>query len=189
MSMLENIQTGRENKPPRIMVYGQEGVGKSTLGASAPDPIFIQTEDGLGEIDTCKFPLAGSLSDVLAELTALRDEEHNFRTVVIDSLDWLERLIFDEVCKEFGVRISCPTLCDPTHFRMPGSSVHRILQARILEWVAISFSGALSHSRDQTWVSCIVGGCFTISATREALTFSQTNVEKETEKRNYQYQK
>ena len=69
MSMLENIQTGRENKPPRIMVYGQEGVGKSTLGASAPDPIFIQTEDGLGEIDTCKFPLAGSLSDVLAELT------------------------------------------------------------------------------------------------------------------------
>ena len=104
MSMLENIQTGRENKPPRIMVYGQEGVGKSTLGASAPDPIFIQTEDGLGEIDTCKFPLAGTLSDVLAELTALRDEEHNFRTVVIDSLDWLERLIFDEVCKEFGVR-------------------------------------------------------------------------------------
>ena len=104
MSMLENIQTGRENKPPRIMVYGQEGVGKSTLGASAPDPIFIQTEDGLGEIDTCKFPLAGSLSDVLAELTALRDEEHQFRTVVIDSLDWLERLIFDEVCKEFGVR-------------------------------------------------------------------------------------
>ena len=104
MGMLDNIQTGRENKPPRIMVYGQEGVGKSTFGASAPDPVFIQTEDGLGEIDTCKFPLAQSVGDVIAELTALRDEEHNFRTVVIDSLDWLERLIFDEVCKEFGVR-------------------------------------------------------------------------------------
>ena len=104
MGMLENIQTGRENKPPRIMVYGQEGVGKSTFGASAPAPVFIQTEDGLGEIDTCKFPLAQSVGDVIAELTALRDEEHNFRTVVIDSLDWLERLIFDEVCKEFGVR-------------------------------------------------------------------------------------
>ena len=104
MGMLENIQTGRENKPPRIMVYGQEGVGKSTFGASAPDPVFIQTEDGLGEIDTCKFPLAQSVGDVIAELTAIRDEEHNFRTVVIDSLDWLERLIFDEVCKEFGVR-------------------------------------------------------------------------------------
>ena len=104
MGMLEIIQTGRENKPPRIMVYGQEGVGKSTFGASAPAPIFIQTEDGLGEIDCCKFPLVQSVSEVIAELTALRDEDHNFRTVVIDSLDWLERLIFDEVCKEFGVR-------------------------------------------------------------------------------------
>ena len=104
MGMLEHIQTGRENKPPRIMLYGQEGVGKSTFGASAPAPIFIQTEDGLGEIDCYKFPLAQSVEDVIIELTALRDEEHNFRTVVIDSLDWLERLIFDEICKEFGVR-------------------------------------------------------------------------------------
>ena len=104
MGMLESIKSGRENKPPRIMVYGQEGVGKSTFGASAPAPIFIQTEDGLGEIDCCKFPLAQSVGDVLDSLTALRDEDHNFRTVVVDSLDWLERLIFDEVCKEFGVR-------------------------------------------------------------------------------------
>ena len=104
MGMLEHIQTGRENKPPRIMLYGQEGVGKSTFGASAPAPIFIQTEDGLGEIDCCKFPLAQSVEDVIIELTALRDEKHNFRTIVIDSLDWLERLIFDEICKEFGVR-------------------------------------------------------------------------------------
>ena len=104
MSMLESIQTGRENKPPRLMIYGQEGVGKSTLGASAPDAIFVQTEDGLGEIDCRKFPLAQNLGDVIAALTALRDEDHEFRTVVIDSLDWLERLIFDEVCKEFGVR-------------------------------------------------------------------------------------
>ena len=104
MGMMEHIQTGRENKPPRIMLYGQEGVGKSTFGASAPAPIFIQTEDGLGEIDCCKFPLAQSVEDVIIELTALRDEKHNFRTIVIDSLDWLERLIFDEICKEFGVR-------------------------------------------------------------------------------------
>ena len=70
MGMLENIQTGRENKPPRIMVYGQEGVGKSTFGASAPDPVFIQTEDGLGEIDTCKFPLAQSVGSRRASATS-----------------------------------------------------------------------------------------------------------------------
>ena len=104
MGMLENIQTGRENKPPRIMIYGREGVGKSTFGASAPGAIFVQTEDGLGEISCSKFPLAHTLSEVLDALTALRDEPHNFQTVVIDSADWLERLIFDEVCREFGVR-------------------------------------------------------------------------------------
>ena len=104
MGMLESVQSGRENKPPRIMIYGSEGVGKSTFGASAPNAIFVQTEDGLGEINCRKFPLANSLSEVLAELAALRDEPHEYLTVVIDSADWLERLIFDEVCKEFGVR-------------------------------------------------------------------------------------
>lgn len=104
MGMLENIQSGKENKPPRIMIYGSEGVGKSSYAAGAPNAIFIQTEDGLGEIDCRKFPLANSLSEVIAELTALRDEAHEFLTVVIDSADWLERIIFDEVCREFGVR-------------------------------------------------------------------------------------
>ena len=48
MSLLQSIKTGRDNLPPRIMEYGVEGVGKSTFGASAPNPIFVQTEDGLG---------------------------------------------------------------------------------------------------------------------------------------------
>ena len=104
MSMLENIKRGRESKPPRLFIYGQEGVGKSTVGAAAPNPVFVQTEDGLGEIDTAKFPLAKNLNDVLAALTALREEPHEFQTVVLDSADWLERLIWDQVCAEFGVR-------------------------------------------------------------------------------------
>ncbi len=76
----------------------------STFGASAPGAIFVQTEDGLGEINCKKFPLAHNLAEVLAELAALRDEQHDFQTVVVDSADWLERLIFDEVCREYGVR-------------------------------------------------------------------------------------
>ena len=57
---------------------------------------------------------------------------------------------------------SCPALCDPIDCSPPGSSVHGILQARILEWGAISFSRASSQHRDQTQVSHIVGRCFTI---------------------------
>jgi len=104
MSLLESITRGKENKPPRIFLYGQEGVGKSCTAAQAPNPIFIQTEDGLDEINTAKFPLAKSLNDVLNALAALRDEQHDFQTVVLDSADWLERLIWDKVCQDFGVR-------------------------------------------------------------------------------------
>ena len=59
----------------------------------------------------------------------------------------------------------CPTLCDPTYWT--GSSVHGILQARILEWVAIPFSWS-SRPRNWIWVSCIAGRVFTIWANREA---------------------
>ena len=63
---------------------------------------------------------------------------------------------------------SCLSLCDPMDYSPTGSSVHGILQARILEWVAISFSRESSWSRDWTWLSCVAGRFFTIWGTREA---------------------
>ena len=57
---------------------------------------------------------------------------------------------------------SCLTLCDPMDCSPPGSFVHGIPQARILEWVAIPFSRGSSLSRDQIWVSCVAGRVFTI---------------------------
>ena len=63
---------------------------------------------------------------------------------------------------------SCLTLCDPVNCSLPGSSVHGILQARILEWVAIPFSRGSLQPRDWTWVSQITGRFFTIWDTREA---------------------
>ena len=69
---------------------------------------------------------------------------------------------------EIEVAQSRPTLCDPMDCSLPGSSLHGILQARILEWVAISFSRGSSQLRDRTWVSCIAGKCFNLWATREA---------------------
>ena len=62
---------------------------------------------------------------------------------------------------------SCPTLWHLTDYSPPGSSVHGILQARILEWVAIPFSRGSSQPRDQTQVFCIAGRFFTIWATKE----------------------
>ena len=69
----------------------------------------------------------------------------------------------------------CPTLCNPMDCSLPGPSVHGILQARILEWVAISFSRGSYRSRDWTRVSCIGGRFFTAWVTRESLQLSDKN--------------
>ena len=68
----------------------------------------------------------------------------------------------------------CPNLCDPMDCSPPGSSVHRILQARILEWVAISCSRISSRPRNRTQVSCIAGRVFTTWPTRKALKTKET---------------
>lgn len=100
MSLLSSIIAGAKPGPRRVLLYGTAGIGKSTFATCAPSPIVVQTEDGLGEIDTHKFPVAQSLSDVMQSLAALYQENHTYRTIVIDSLDWLERLIWAEVCKK-----------------------------------------------------------------------------------------
>jgi hypothetical protein len=85
------------------MLYGTQGIGKSTYAAHAPKPIFIQTEDGLGEIECDKFPLTTTFDQAMQALSELYTEKHPFRTVVVDSLDWLERLIWAEVCRKRSV--------------------------------------------------------------------------------------
>jgi hypothetical protein len=68
---LSNIITGIRPEPFRLLIHGSEGVGKSTFAANAPDPIFLQTEDGLGQIDVPRFPLAESFDSVVDNLNAL----------------------------------------------------------------------------------------------------------------------
>ena len=69
--------------------------------------------------------------------------------------------------KESEITQPCPILCDPMDCRLPDSSVYGIFQAKILEWVAISFSRGFSWPRDRTCVSHTAGSLFTIWATRE----------------------
>lgn len=94
---LKSIKKNESLSAPRVLVYGVEGIGKSTFAAGAPAPIFIQTEDGLGSLQVDHFPIATSVTDVLDALSALFDGEHKFKSVVIDSLDWLETLIWRDI--------------------------------------------------------------------------------------------
>ena len=104
MALLQNVIKGRQPVPPRLMIYGSEGVGKSTFAANAPKAVFIQTEDGLSEIDCARLPLVVSFEELLTQLKAVRDEEHDYQTLCLDSLDWTERLVWDRVCADYGVK-------------------------------------------------------------------------------------
>ncbi len=99
---LNQLVRAAQPKPPIMTLYGVHGIGKSTFAAQAPSPVFIQTEDGLGLLDCAHFPLAASFDDVIGALAALYTEPHDFKTCVIDSVDWLEALIWAKVCRDNG---------------------------------------------------------------------------------------
>lgn len=99
---LDNVQTGVAFKPPKIVVYGVGGVGKTTFCAAAPNPIFLFTEEGQGNLDVARFPLAKSWADVLAAVGTLYTEDHDYQTLVIDSIDFAEPLLWDHTAQAGG---------------------------------------------------------------------------------------
>jgi hypothetical protein len=94
---LSQIITGIQSDPFRFLLHGVEGVGKTTCAAKAPYPIFVTTEDGAGRIDVPKFPIAESFDDVISNLNSLLTEQHSYSTVVVDSIDWLEKLAVQQI--------------------------------------------------------------------------------------------
>lgn len=96
---LNDIKSGVRVGPPRLVVHGPKGIGKTSFAAEAPNPIILPTEDGLGVLDTPAFPLMKSYAEVEQAIGALVKDDHNFQTAIVDSFDWLEPLIWAETCK------------------------------------------------------------------------------------------
>lgn len=94
---LSSISRGKRIAAPRLFLYATHGIGKSTFASRAPSPIFIQTEDGLGSIDTASFPLATTSKQVFEAIETLYTQEHDFQTVVLDSADWYEQILQREI--------------------------------------------------------------------------------------------
>lgn len=101
---LQSISRAAAVKAPRVMLYGPHGLGKTTFGAQAPNPIFILTEDGLGTLTVPHFPLAKTEAEVLEAIGVLYNDEHEFHTVVIDSLDWLDSLIWADINEKYEAK-------------------------------------------------------------------------------------
>lgn len=101
----ESIRKGRGHSPDRILLYGIEGIGKSSFASEAPSPIFIAAEDGIKHLDVARFESLSSFNDVLECLRLLYTDDLGYLTLVIDTIDWVEHLIHEQARAEAGMSI------------------------------------------------------------------------------------
>ena len=102
--ILAQITTRKRRRPIFGVIYGPPGIGKSTFGASAPKPIFLQTERGLDQITVPKLPIPRDFGQLWTQVDALDKEEHEFETICLDTIDATEVLIWQRVCAEGKVK-------------------------------------------------------------------------------------
>jgi hypothetical protein len=95
---LAGVTKGRRKAPYRVLVYGTEGIGKSSFAAGAPDPIFICSEDGTDHLDVARFPRIQRWSDIFEAIEVLEKGGHPYKTLVLDTLDWAEPLLWRQLC-------------------------------------------------------------------------------------------
>jgi hypothetical protein len=101
---LNSIQSASADfKPQKTLIYGVQGLGKTTFGCTWPDPILLRIEDGASALDVPTFPkLVENYAEIVEAINALHGE-HGFQTLVIDSLDWLEPIVWAETCQRMNV--------------------------------------------------------------------------------------
>jgi len=102
---LNAISTETILRAPRTVLIGVEKIGKSTFAASSVNPIFlpIKGEEGIDDLHVAKVPTCNTIEDVISWLQTLQKEEHNYETIVLDSVSALDPLIHEHVCKIKGV--------------------------------------------------------------------------------------
>lgn len=99
--ILMNITRGIQNKPIKAVIYGPEGIGKTTFAAQFPDPLFVDVEGSTTRMDVARTDTPTSLAMLLGILAEIRDHNPGCKTVVIDTADWAERLCIKTVCDKY----------------------------------------------------------------------------------------
>lgn len=99
---LAQVKHGKIDTPRRILLHGVEKVGKSSFAAQAPGAIFVCPEDGTAQLNVSRFPEPRIWQEVLEAVETLRLEPHDYQYVVFDTLDWIEPMVGDFVCKRDG---------------------------------------------------------------------------------------
>ena len=94
------INKGKKQRARRVLIYGENGVGKSTIASRFPDPLFLNIEEGLGDLEVDSTDVIRSITEFTGCLIHCANTE--YKTIVIDTVDWLEKLIFDDVAQAAG---------------------------------------------------------------------------------------
>lgn len=94
------IRRGKIARPQKVVGYGPEGIGKSTLASQTPDPVFLDTEGGTHHLDIDRIDAASTWEQITAAIAALAKGGHGFRTLVIDTADWLEKRLIEHLCRK-----------------------------------------------------------------------------------------
>lgn len=97
------ITRGKRQTAKRVVIHGVEGIGKSTLASQFPGAVVLDTEDGTNELDVARVTI-GSWADLEGSLHELIRDPQGFRSVVIDSVDWAERLLIDHLVRKASKR-------------------------------------------------------------------------------------
>lgn len=99
---LQAVTKGKLDEPIRCAIWGPAGLGKTTFAAQAPSPIFLPTEDGTSQLDVARFPKPESFQDCRDAVRELLETEHDFRTLVIDSVTHMEPLVFRAAIDQYN---------------------------------------------------------------------------------------
>lgn len=96
------ITRGKIAKAKKVVIYGAEGIGKSTLASKFPDPVFIDTEGSTHSMEVARLPKPSSWAYLLEEIEYVKNNPGVCKTLIIDTLDWAEQMCIEHVCASHG---------------------------------------------------------------------------------------
>lgn len=96
-----NITSGRVARPQKLVFYGVEGIGKTSLAAQTPDPLFIDTEGGTAHLDVRRLQKPASWEELITLIKEVAATPDVCRTLVIDTADWAEQMCIDYICAKY----------------------------------------------------------------------------------------
>ncbi len=97
-----NITAGKITRPQKLVIYGSEGIGKTSLAAQCPDPLFIDTEGGTAQLNVRRLPKPESWDQLISMVKEVAANPGICKTLIIDTADWAETLCAEAVCKKYS---------------------------------------------------------------------------------------